>query len=87
MSRNTRKFKLDNSEFIKTKQKLSVKFFDEMFNFHNKSRSVITVGLKEFSYENPYGVIKNFKYGDNFTQNSISSIGKESCKYTNSSRI
>ena len=35
--------------------------FDEMFKFHKKSRSVITVGLKEFSYENPYGVIKNFR--------------------------
>ncbi len=35
--------------------------FDEMFKFHKKSRSVITVGLKEFSYENPYGVIKNLR--------------------------
>jgi dTDP-glucose pyrophosphorylase len=35
--------------------------FDEMFNFHKKSKSLITVGLKEFSYENPYGVIKNLR--------------------------
>lgn len=35
--------------------------FDEMFDFHKKSKSIITVGLKEFSYENPYGVIKNLR--------------------------
>ncbi len=35
--------------------------FDEIFNFHKKSKSLITVGIKEFSYENPYGVIKNFR--------------------------
>lgn len=35
--------------------------FDEMLKFHKKSKSLITVGLKEFSYENPYGVIKNYR--------------------------
>jgi dTDP-glucose pyrophosphorylase len=31
----------------------------KMLNFHKKKKSFVTIGIKNFSYKNPYGVIKN----------------------------